>query len=337
GPFYLRGVLDSLDDPGALAHYAVEIAAMVQSLFRGGLGAIQIGQIVSSLNDALVKRLVYLAEQTLGPPPTPFAWIVFGSEGRLEQALLTDQDNALIYENDSEDARVYFTAMAKRVVAALIHVGFPPCPGGFMATNWCKPLADWRALFIRWIRAPEPQALLDACIFFDFRSVAGSLSLEPIEEVLNGASAEKLFVAHMARAALEFNPPLGFFNRMRIESGAVDLKKGGVAPIVGLARAAALAAGSRERSTLERLTAAGKSAVVLEQQDTTTLAEVFQFLMRVRLGRQLAALQAGQPLDHKVRPDALSTLQRRHLRESFVTIRQIQDDVRGRLHLDRMI
>ena len=206
-----------------------------------------------------------------------------------------------------------------------------------MATHWCKPLDEWRRYFTRWVRTPEPQALLDAAIFFDFRAVAGALPLDPLEEILAGAGAEKLFIGHMARSALELAPPLGFFNRLRTENGAVDLKTGGIGPIVALARAAALAAGSRARSTLERLAAAGKSAVVLAQQDATALAEIFQFLMRVRLGRQLAALQARRPLDHKARPDDLSALQRRHLRESFVTIRHIQDGVRARLHLDRTI
>jgi CBS domain-containing protein len=336
-PFYLRGVLDNLEDPGALAHYAEEIAGMAQSLFRAGLGAIQIGQIVSSLNDALINRLVRLAEQALGPPPAPFAWIVFGSEGRLEQTLLTDQDNALVYADDSAEAGRYFTALAKRVVDGLIEVGFPPCAGGFMATHWCKPLAAWRALFTRWIRTPEPQALLDACIFFDFRRVAGTLELEPLEEILAGAGSEKLFIAHLAGTGLEFGPPLGLFHRIRSEEGAVDLKKGGIAPIVGLARAAALAAGSRERSTLERLVAAGESGIILKQQDTTMLAETFQLLLHIRLRAQLAALQARRPLDHKVRLDGLSTLEYRHLKEAFVTIRQIQDEVRARLHFDRMV
>ena len=137
--FYLRRTLDSVEDPTALAHYSREVAGTVQTLFRGGLGAVQIGQIVSSLNDALVKRLVSLAEQALGPPPTDFAWIVFGSEGRLEQTLLTDQDNALIYEDASEAAHTYFKVLGKQVVDGLIQVGFPPCAGGYMATKWCKP------------------------------------------------------------------------------------------------------------------------------------------------------------------------------------------------------
>ncbi len=336
GAFYLRRTLDSVEDPTALAHYSREVAGTVQTLFRGGLGAVQIGQIVSSLNDALVKRLVSLAEQALGPPPTDFAWIVFGSEGRLEQTLLTDQDNALVYEDASSEAHTYFAALAKQVVDGLIQVGFPLCPGGYMATNWCKPRNEWQSLFASWVRTPQPRALLEAAIFFDFRPVAGSLSLASLEDILVAAETEKLFIAHAAQEALRWRPPLGFFNRVRSDHGMVDLKKGGIGPIVNLARVGALAAGSRERSTLERLAVAGKSGGILKKEDTVVLAETFQFLLQLRLRHQLAALQTNRPIDHKLRLDALSALERRHLKEAFVTIRQVQDDVRASLHLDRM-
>ena len=210
GAFYLRRTLDSVENPAALAHYSREVAGMVQTLFRGGLGAVQIGQIVSSLNDALVKRLVSLAEQALGTPPTDFAWIVFGSEGRLEQTLLTDQDNALIYGEESEAARAYFKLLGERVVNGLIQVGFPPCAGDFMATRWCKPLEQWRRLFAGWVRTPEPQALLEAAIFFDFRPVAGSLSLAPLEDILAAARNRKAL--HRARGArsIEVEPAARF-------------------------------------------------------------------------------------------------------------------------------
>ena len=336
-PIYLRGVIDNLEKPADLAHYAAEIATLVQALFRAGLGAIQISQIVSSLNDALVKRLLALTLAKLGATPTPYAWIVFGSEGRLEQTLLTDQDNALIYGEESETAHAYFAAVAREVVDGLIQAGFPPCAGGFMATNWCKPLEEWRRLFAGWVRTPEPQALLDAAIFFDFRSVAGALSLEALEEILSSAGNEKLFIAHMAQTALTLHPPLGFFNRVRSDRGMVDLKLGGIGPIVGLGRLGALAAGSRERSTIERLVTAGKSEAIFSKQDAAALAEMLQFLLQLRLRRQLEALQANLPLNHKVELVSLSALEQRHLKEAFVMIRDVQDDIRARLHIEQIV
>jgi CBS domain-containing protein len=205
-----------------------------------------------------------------------------------------------------------------------------------MATRWCKPLAEWRRLFAAWVRAPEPQALLDAAIFFDFRPVAGELSLTAVEEIVASAKTQKLFIAHMTKDALVFGPPLGFFNRIRSDNGMVDIKKGGIVPIVALARAGALAAGSQERSTLERLAAAGKSGTVLSQEDTSVLGEIFEFFLFLRLRRQLAALEANQILDHNVHLNALSTLERRRLKDGFVMLQRIQAGIRASFPIGRM-
>jgi len=335
-PIYLRGVIDDLNDAADAANYATDIANLVKALSDGGLAAIQISPIVSSLNDALVKRFVNLAVQKLGPAPTTYSWIVFGSEGRLEQTLLTDQDNALIYADESDAARSYFSALAKHVVSGLIQAGFPPCAGGFMATQWCKPLAAWQELFGQWIRLPKPDALLDAAIFFDFRSIAGTLKLDSLDKIIASAKSQKLFLSHMARGALDFFPPLGFFHRLRGDNGRVDLKKGGIAPVVGLARVAALAAGSSERSTLDRLNVAKHSGALLSREDATALGEIFPFLFHLRLEQQLKSLASKNTIDHSVALADLTPLALRHLKEAFVIIKQIQDAVRVAWQLDRL-
>jgi CBS domain-containing protein len=334
-PVYLRGIIDQLDEPAALGSYASAIAALAGTLFQNGLGALQIAQIVSSLNDALVKRLVQLAEEVLGTPPAPYAWIVFGSEGRLEQTLLTDQDNGLVFDDAMEEGQPYFAALSKRVVDGLIQAGFPPCPGGFMAVNWCKPLSEWRQLFSQWIRLPEPRALLDAAIFFDFRDVAGSLSIESLQEAISPAKDQRRFLAHMLNGAVAFRPPLGFFNRLRARDGKIDIKMGGIAPIVALARVMALSAGSRERSTVERLALAHNNTdALLNQESARALDEIFPFFLRLRLRAQLAARSNKQPLDHQIDLAELSEFERRHMRDAFVIIKRIQEDLRAAWRLD---
>jgi CBS domain-containing protein len=335
-PIYLRGVIDRLEDPLAIGNYAAQIAALAKMLFEGGLGALQISQIVSGLNDALVKRLVQLAERKLGRAPTAYAWIVFGSEGRMEQTLLTDQDNALVFAAGTNECRSYFDALSKRVVDGLIQAGFPPCPGGFMATHWCKPLAEWRELFEKWIRLPEPQALLDAAIFFDFRAVAGSLSLETLEKIIASAQNEKRFLAHMLNGALAFRPPLGLFNRLKSEGGKIDIKENGIAPVVALARVAALAAGSRERSTLERLRVAATAGSVIDRDSAQALGEMMPFLLRARLRAQLASHQNHRPIDNSILLADFSELERRHLRDYFIVVKQIQENLRAIWRLDRL-
>ncbi len=332
-PVYLRGVIDSLDEHATLDSYAVTIGDLANTLFQSGLDALQIAQIISSLNDALVKRLVQLAERKMGPAPAPFAWIVFGSEGRLEQTLLTDQDNALVFD-ESKEGQGYFQALSKRVVDGLIEAGFPPCAGGFMATNWCQPLAEWRELFAKWIRLPEPVALLDAAIFFDFRTVVGKLSLESLEEIISGAREQRRFLAHMLNGAVAFRPPLGFFNRLRTDDGKIDIKMAGIAPIVSLARVAALATGSRERSTLERLSVAGLADGVLDPESVRSLREIFPFFLRLRLRAQLAERKNHDRIDNRIDPALLSPFERRHLKDALVIIKRIQEGLRAAWRLD---
>jgi CBS domain-containing protein len=205
-----------------------------------------------------------------------------------------------------------------------------------MATHWCKPLSAWQELFTDWIRLPKPQALLEAAIFFDFRPVAGTLPLNALEEIVGAAKSEKLFLSHLARGALDFYPPLGFFNRLRSENGKIDLKKGAIAPIVGLARVAAIAAGARERSTLERLEIAKTSSSLLSRDDSTTLADIFPMLFQLRLSAQLSARASKASIDHNVRLADLTELQRRHLKEALVIIKQIQNGVRAAWQLDQL-
>jgi CBS domain-containing protein len=205
-----------------------------------------------------------------------------------------------------------------------------------MATNWCKPLAVWQQLFEKWIKLPEPQALLDAAIFFDFRVVAGNLSLKSLDEIISAAKSERRFLSHMLNGAMAFKPPLGFFNRLRSEHGKIDLKMGGIAPVVALARAAALAAGSSERSTLERLRVAGASGLVFDRETAQALAEMLPFFLRLRLRAQLTARKNRQPIDNRVGLADLSLLERRNLKQNFVEIKQVQENLRAVWRLDRL-
>ncbi len=322
-PTSLLSGIEKLAQAESLANYAAELSGVIENLAWGGLEAAEIGRIVSRLNDALIARLLRIAEAQLGRPPCPYAFIVFGSEGRMEQALLTDQDNALVYRDDTPEAKAYFGKLAQSVVDGLIAASFPPCKGGFMATNWHRPLAEWERLFRGWMQTPEPRALIEAANFFDFRAVGGTLSVGPLNEILYLAGRERIFLAHLARASLMFEPPLGLFRQVKEEEDGVDLKRGGIIPIVSLARLHALEAGVQARPTLERLPAAA-AAGGLSKEGAETLAEAFRFLLRIRLRAQIKATRAGQPPGNCVQLEDLSPLERTHLKETFVAIREHQ-------------
>jgi CBS domain-containing protein len=287
-----------------------------------------------------VSRLLEAAEEQLGRPPAPYAFVVFGSEGRREQTLLTDQDNALVYGDagdvHAEDAHAaYFAALARLVVDHLVAAGFPPCPGGFMATNWRRSLTAWERLFRSWVETPDPKALMEALNFFDFRPVAGELKLEGLDQRLLHGGRERVFLAHLARASIGLTPPIGPFRHIRQQDGGVDLKKGGIVPIVGLARLYALEAQSRARDTLARLDAAAEAGT-LSQSGAATLSEAFRFLLRIRLRAQLSALKRGERPDNRAPLDDLSPLERQHLKDVFLAIREMQQATALRYAVDRL-
>lgn len=331
-PFYLAKKLQRLDTLETLHKYSFEVTRTVETLFHGGLHVTQIGRIVASVNDALIKQLLKLAEAELGPPPTPYAWLVFGSEGRMEQLLLTDQDNAIVYEDDTPEAASYFAKLSEKINDGLITAGFPPCPGGYMATNWCKPLAKWTHLFEQWIQVPNAQALLEAAIFFDFRAVHGDLSVKPLDDILLTAKEQRLFLAQLAKSALEFTPPLGFFKRIKKDNqGRIDLKRAGIAPIVSIARVYGLESGTFFPSTIERLETAATNKA-LSKEGASTLIEAFRFLLELRLETQLKVSKKGELPTNKVIWDDLSPVDRRHLKESFIAIRDYQSYLSERFY-----
>jgi len=325
-PLYLTRQLENLEDPSTLVNYRDDAAAMVERLFNGGLKVAQIGRIFASVNHTLVRRLLRLAEKKLGPPPCTYAWLVFGSEGRMEQALITDQDNALVYAKASQDNADYFSELAKTVGADLLTAGFPPCPGGYMAANWCKPLDEWVEIMSGWVQCPTPESLMMAGIFFDFRPVAGSLSVTPLEEIILKSADNQLFMAHLAREAMRFRPPLNLFRRIQSDDGQVDLKTGGIAPIVAAGRVYGLKAGARFRPTRQRFETAMDTGLISKDLGQT-VTETYRFLLQLRLREQLEVLKKQGLPDNRVSLNRISSLERRHLKEAFGVVRELQEKV----------
>ena len=198
---------------------------------------------VSALNDALTRRVIELAAARRSLAGA-WCWLALGSEGRMEQTLVTDQDNALIVEGDPQS----FLAFADQVNRDLDACGYPLCKGDIMARNprWCLTPAQWRAAFDDWIRNTNPEALLHAGVFFDFRALAGEPRLAGTlrDAVLAQTQANRAFCHAMAQAALQARPPLGLLSDF--SGDELDLKLAGVRPFVDAARVLALSAGRAE-------------------------------------------------------------------------------------------
>jgi len=304
------------------------VTEMATALLAGGLDATVIAGFVARLNDALLDRIVRMAEADLGEPPCRWAWLALGSEGRMEQTLLTDQDNALVWEREGEAERAWFAAFAERVNADLEAAGFPRCAGGYMARAWNGTLDEWVRRFEEWVDAPSPEAVLHGAIFFDYRRVAGNLDLGPLESIVAGAVEKPVFVRFLARAALEFKPPPMLLITLRGRS-TVDLKLHGIAPVVLLARCYGLEQGGAERNTLDRLEAAARAGA-LPEDVYASVADAYRFLVGRRLRLQLDRLSAGHAPTSTVPLAELTAVERTHVKDALRAVKAFQEA--GGLH-----
>jgi CBS domain-containing protein len=323
----------------ALAHseadlraYTEQVTATVGGLLDAGARVSDIGRAVAAAHDALLVHIIRDAEAALGPPPCPYAWLVLGSEGRYEQTLRTDQDNALIYaDNAPEEAEAYFTALAERVVEQLVRCGFPRCPGNVMATNpqWRQPRAVWQNYFRQWISVPDEEALFRTAIFFDLRSVYGTLDIEAsLRPIILRARDNRVFLGRLARAALRQTAPINFFRQLVLERrgdqrGLIDLKYRGTAMIVDLARLFALEAGVPDTNTIARLRKAANHSS-LGETSAEELIAAFELIGLLRLRWQYQQLRQGLEPGNQVEVDKLTPLERRELKEALRAVAVVQ-------------
>ena len=332
-PVYLAGDIAKQADSAGVAQVAGRLARVVQSLVAQDASAADIGRIVTSVGDAIERRLIDMAHEQLGPPPVPYCWVALGSRARMEQALAADQDTALILDDSAgPDDRAYFERFAELVTGWLVEAGYPRCAGDVMATNpaWRITLRQWQDVFHTWLTAPTPDAILRASIFFDMRPIAGDERLYSTlaESVRREARGAQRFLAHLASAAVANEPPVGFFRGFVLEkhgehAETLDIKRGGIGAVVDLARVHALAVGSAARSTQDRLAAAGE-AKVIDPRRVADLRDAFEFISYVRVGHQAAQVADGIAPDNHIRPDDLSSFDKRHLREAFTIVRGAQ-------------
>ena len=327
-PVRVADELVSIDRLEPLDGYQAEVLGYIHAALADGTDALEVSGAVADANDALVSRLIGLAENHLGPPPLSYRWLALGSHGRREQVLSSDQDHAIAYAQppagQEREVHDYFVSLAGLVVTALARAGLPLCSGGYMATNWSRPLHEFEQMFRSWVEEPQPMALLQAEVFLDIRGCHGDLPTEVLDRILKGGGTRGPFRAQMARAAVTFRPPHLWFGRLRRSSASVDLKIGGAAAIVLLARLYALAAGSDEHSTVPRLRAAA-SAGELSRAESAGLVDGYRFLTDLRLRHQAEQVEQGLSPDNLVSLAQLSEEQRQRLRETLRVVRDMQD------------
>ncbi len=317
-----------------------DIASCFVRLVNEDANSHMIGSAISVLGRSFKQRLLELAEEHLGAPPIPYCFVALGSMARDEQLMNTDQDNAIILD-DEYDPQLhggYFEALATFVCDGLAACGFSYCGGGIMATNpqWRKTRQQWQACFADWIANPVPDALLHCSIFFDLEGVWGKTQwAEQLNMfVAQRAAHESRFLASLARNALSRTPPLGFFKNFVMEQdgqhrNSINMKRRGTAPLADLIRVHALAVGSRARNSFERLDDIDKAGILPEGR-VSALRDALEFISMVRIRHQALDIEAQRAADNNIEPERLSEFERRNLKDAFQVLSNSQRFLRFR-------
>lgn len=319
-----------------LAENTARIPRLLVQLVGGGTAHEVVTRLITDIADTVTRRLLAMAEAELGPAPVPYLWLACGSQGRQEQTGVSDQDNCLMIDDAATDADMgYFARLAKIVSDGLNACGYFYCPGDMMATNpqWRQRSAVWRGYFRKWVAAPDPMAQMLASVMFDLRPIGGTASLysELQVEVLEMATKNSIFVAHMISNSLKHNPPLGLLRGFAtIRSGEyknhIDLKMNGVVPVVDLGRIYTLIGQLPAVNTRARLEAAA-AAGVISPSGARDLIEAYDLIAETRLEHQARRVKGGEKPDNFIAPSELSDFERSHLRDAFVVVRTMQSAV----------
>jgi CBS domain-containing protein len=331
----VSSAIRAADSVDTLKLVAQDIRRFARNLLAQGVAARQLTELVSHLNDVLTQRLLQLVAAARGVDMGQVCWLAFGSEGRSEQTLATDQDNGLIFVSAQPDAdRPRWMAFAREVNEALDACGYPLCKGGIMASEpaCCRTPQEWLRAFNEWMEHGAPEDLLQASIYFDFRPLAGDAELaRPLRELLgrHGAALPR-FLRQLGENALRSRPPLNWLGALEGQTldgrEGMDLKLQGTALFVDAARLFALAHGLTATGTRARLEAAARLMQVPATESEGWVG-AFEFLQMLRLRGQLEGGADGAANPNWIAFDTLNDVDRRMLKECCKLARRLQQRI----------
>ncbi|POT59252.1 histidine kinase [Citrobacter amalonaticus] len=318
----------------ALAALREERQTIFQALVESGVSVEIQGHVMSMIMDAFTRRIIQLNEELLGPPPCDYAWLVAGSHARNEVHMLSDQDSAIVIADSmTEDHRLYFLQLAMRVCNGLAACGYPLCEGKYMAASprWCQPVHRWKDYYTKWVASPEYNKLLSISVFLEMRAIHGNRDLvDEIQQHLHECIKKRpQFIPALVRDAIETQPPLGIFNHLVLEKGGqnsntLNIKKYALNLIIDLARIFSLKAGGSLTGTEERFRYAAQHGT-LSKESAENIIGAYRFITQVRFRHQLNAILSGNTPDNQIAPDEFSSFERKHLKDAFKIITELQD------------
>jgi CBS domain-containing protein len=322
-----------------------EVEKVLRTLMNDGALASHACKIVSEFNDKMVRRVITLTEKDCGLPPSPYAWLGMGSEGRKEQTLLTDQDNAIIFSGPSSEQTLdYFRRFSTRVVEGLHQCGIPLCNGGVMASNskYFGNVEEWKSRTTGWIQSPalEEKELMDTYVFLDFRAVSGEPSLEKElkSHVIKLSREHSPFLRSLAQAIISIPIPIGFFKNFIVEKSGkhkdeLNIKLYGLVPLITCIKILALHQGLLETNTLERIKALNQGNTISNDQ-AEVLEQAFETFLTLKIRNNLNDIDQGKELSNHINPAILSTRQKQLLKEAFWAVSQLQKTTKNFLKVE---
>ncbi len=340
--FHLRAAIARASTTDELVEAARNLRPTMVSLHRARTAPLHLAGIQSVVVDAIIRRLIELTVADVGEPPTPFAWLALGSLARREALPGSDVDSAVAWRGEDTDPAIfeYALAVGRRVDEGLVACGLRVDAKGTTAANplVVRSLASWRRAAQSWLEDPtQEQALILVSVVVDSRPVWGIHTGVSLAEGLRDARSHPALLRQLARFSLSFRPPTGFLRGLVVEHsgehrGRLDIKHGGLVPIVDLARWAGMAAGVTSASTPERLRAAA-AAGTLSAADAATLADAFELIMGLRVAHHVEQIEAGAEPDDHIDPASLSPLTRRYVKEAFRAVASVQKGISNELSL----
>jgi CBS domain-containing protein len=326
--YFIAHQVDRATSPEALKEAGGRIPQFVRSLYDRGVKPRYIARLVTDLNRKIMARLY--RQMASADLLADACLIVMGSEGRGEQLLRTDQDNGIIFRDGTPPPG--FDEVSRAFPEALVELGYPPCPGNVMVSNpaWAKSRDGYRESLRAWIHQPSSDGFMNLAIFFDASAIAGDAELLAelkayLFELIGG---QENVVRHFARAIQSFETPLGFFNRLVVEkagphAGKLDIKKGGIFPVVHGVRSLALEYRLAETNTIGRIQAlSGRPP--FEEGFTADLIEAFEFMSMIRLRTQLDQWDLEGRTHNYVDPKRLTKLERGLLQDSLKIVKHFK-------------
>lgn len=321
-----------------------QVQGLVTHLIGTGVRTPELVRLISHLNDRILFRLIDMLRSDRHPDlPNKFTFVVLGSEGRQEQTLTTDQDNAIVYADDLTDEEIErIETFSHDLIDTLISIGVPPCPGGIMAKNdfWRRSVSQWKEVLDSWLRNADPKNLMNGSMFFDLRALYGEPELvdELKEHITAYLSRDSSFLARSAKNIIRFKTPIGLFGRFRLEvegphRGKMDIKKAGIFAISEGVKILSLEAGQLDGGTHERIAGLTRRGV-LSRDMSEDLEASFSFLVGLRLRGQVSAIGEGETPSNYISMDQLDHMEQGRLRLAFDAVRSFQEYLELHFQLD---